>query len=62
MAEMLETSAKVVMLVEEQEAMAIQITGFAAPMAAQEVWRYSAVLLTESLVLTMVTEEMVVLQ
>jgi hypothetical protein len=59
---MLETSAKVVTLVEEPEVMAIQITAFTAPMAAQEVWRYSAVLLMERLVSIAVTEETAVLR
>jgi hypothetical protein len=37
LAGMVETSAQVEGVVEETEAMAIQLMGFAAPMAAQEV-------------------------
>jgi hypothetical protein len=47
---------------EETEAMAMQVTDFAAEMEDMAVWRYLALLLMDNLVLIAVTEEMVVLQ
>lgn len=47
---------------EETEAMAMQVTDFAAEMEDMAVWRYLALLLMDNLVLIAVTDEMVVLQ